>query len=91
MEFVSVRKGSPRDNLTHVAVVYSKEGRVPRLDGTKFVDAIALNKVIYSSMARTEYKTITVGKMKKWVCLSSHHLTQGGRGLSLPLSLSVGQ
>ena len=36
VEFVSVRKGSPRDNLTRVAVVYSKEGRVPRLDGTKF-------------------------------------------------------
>ena len=61
VEFVSVRKGSPRDNLTRVAVVYSKEGRVPRL----------------------EYKTIAVGKMEKWVCLSSHHLTQGRRGLSL--------
>ena len=61
MEFVSVRKGSPHDNLTRVAVVYSKEGRVPRL----------------------EYKMIAVGKMEKWVCLSSHHLTQGGRGLSL--------
>ena len=34
-------------------------------------------------MARTEYKTIAVGKMEKWVCLSSHHLTQGDRGLSL--------
>ena len=32
VEFVSVRKGSPRDNLTRVAVVYSKEGRVPRLE-----------------------------------------------------------
>ena len=46
------------------------------------LDALVLNKVIYSSMARTEYKTIVVGKMEKWVCLSSHHLTQGGRGLS---------
>ena len=61
VEFVSVRKGSPHDNLTRVAVVYSKEGRVPRL----------------------EYKTIAMGKMEKWVCLSSHHLTQGRRGLSL--------
>ena len=26
---------------------------------------------------------IAVGKMEKWVCLSSHHLTQGRRGLSL--------
>ena len=34
-------------------------------------------------MARTEYKTIAVGKMEKWVCLSSHHLAQGGGGLSL--------
>ena len=66
MEFVSVRKGSPRDNLTRVAVVYSKEGRVPRL----------------------EYKTIAVGKMEKWVCLSSHHLTQGRRGLSLSALVS---
>ena len=66
MEFVFVRKGSPRDNLTRVAVVYSKEGRVPRL----------------------EYKTISVGKMKKWVCLSSHHLTQGRRGLSLSVLVS---
>ena len=32
MEFVSVRKGSPRDNLTRVAVVYLKEGQVPRLE-----------------------------------------------------------
>ena len=48
MEFIFVRKGSPRDNLMRVAVVYSKEGRVPRL----------------------EYKTIAVGKMEKWVCLS---------------------
>ena len=61
VEFVSVRKGSPRDNLTRVAVIYSKEGWVPCL----------------------EYKTIAVGKMEKWVCLSSHHLTQGRRGLSL--------
>ena len=66
MEFVSVRKGSPRDNLTRVAVVYSKEGRVPRL----------------------EYKMIAVGKMEKWVCLSSHHLTQGRRGLSLSALVS---
>ena len=66
MEFVSVRKGSPRDNLTRVAVVYSKEGRVPRL----------------------EYKTIAVGKMEKWGCLSSHHLTQGGGRLSLPVLVS---
>ena len=66
MEFVSVRKGSPRDNLTHVEVVYSKEGRVPRL----------------------EYKTIAVGKMEKWVCLSSHHLTQGRHGLSLSALVS---
>ena len=47
------------------------------------LDALALNKIIYSSMACTEYKTIAVGKMEKWVCLSSHHLTQGGSGLSL--------
>ena len=66
VEFVSVRKGSPRDNLTRVAVVYSKEGRVPCL----------------------EYKTIAVGKMKKWVCLSSHHLTQGRHGLSLTTLVS---
>ena len=32
VEFVYVRKGSPRDNLTRVAVVYSKEGQVPRLE-----------------------------------------------------------
>ena len=86
MEFVSVRKGNPCDNLTHVAVVYSKEGWVPRLDGR--LDALALNKVIYSSMARTEYKTIAVGKMKKWICLSSHHLTQDRRGLSLSALVS---
>ena len=36
-------------------------------------------------MARTEYKTVVMGKMEKWVCLSSHHLTQGGSGLSLSL------
>ena len=40
-------------------------------------------------MARTEYKTIAVGKMEKWVCLSSHHLTQGCRGLSLSQCWSV--
>ena len=40
-------------------------------------------------MARTEYKTIAMGKMEKWVCLSSHHLTQGGRGLSLSQHWSV--
>ena len=54
------------------------------------LDALVLNKFIYSSMARTEYKMIAVGKMEKWVCLSrvsSHNLTQGRRGLSL----SVGQ
>ena len=45
-------------------------------------------------MARIEYKTIAVGKMENplhyiqrslpaGVCLSSHHLTQGGSGLSL--------
>ena len=39
-------------------------------------------------MARTEYKTIAMGKMEKWVCLSSHHLTQGGRGLSLSALVS---
>ena len=66
VEFISVRKGSPRDNLTRVAVVYSKEGREPHL----------------------EYKTIAVGKMEKWVCLSSHHLTQGHRGLSLSALVS---
>ena len=47
-----------------------------------------LNKVIYSLMARTEYKTIAMGKMEKWICLSSHHLTQGGGGLSLSLLVS---
>ena len=47
------------------------------------LDALVLNKVIYSSMARIEYKMIAVGKMEKWVCLSSHHLAQGGGGLSL--------
>ena len=52
------------------------------------LDALVLNKVIYSSMARTEYKTIAVGKMEKWVCLSSHHLTQGRRGLSLSALVS---
>ena len=52
------------------------------------LDALVLNKVIYSSMARTEYKTIVVGKMEKWVCLSSHHLTQGRRGLSLSALVS---
>ena len=66
VEFISVRKGSPRDNLTRVAIVYLKEGRAPRL----------------------EYKTIAVGKMEKWVCLSSHHLTQGRRGLSLSALVS---
>ena len=40
-------------------------------------------------MARTEYKMIAVGKMEKWVCLSSHHLTQGGGGLSLSHRWSV--
>ena len=40
-------------------------------------------------MARTEYKTIAMGKMEKWVCLSSHHLTQGRRGLSLSHRWSV--
>ena len=40
-------------------------------------------------MARsTEYKTIAVGKMEKWVCLSSHHLTQGRSGLSLSALVS---
>ena len=39
-------------------------------------------------MAHTEYKTIAVGKMEKWVCLSSHHLTQGGGGLSLSALVS---
>ena len=52
------------------------------------LDALVLNKVIYSSMAHTEYKTIAVEKMEKWVCLSSHHLTQGGRGLSLSALVS---
>ena len=54
------------------------------------LDAFVLNKVIYSSsMARsTEYKTIALRKMEKWVCLSSHHLTQGGRGLSLSALVS---
>ena len=32
MEFVPIRKGSPHDNLTRVAVVYSKEGWVPCLE-----------------------------------------------------------
>jgi hypothetical protein len=36
VELISVRKGSPRDNLTRVAVAYLKEGRVPRVHGTKF-------------------------------------------------------
>ena len=40
-------------------------------------------------MACTEYKTIAVGKMENWVCLSSHHLTQGRRGLSLSHRWSV--
>ena len=39
-------------------------------------------------MAHTEYKTIAVGKMEKWVCLSSHHLTQGRHGLSLTTLVS---
>ena len=52
------------------------------------LDALALNKFIYSSMACTEYKTIAVGKMEKWVCLSSHHLTQGLRGPSLSVLVS---
>ena len=52
------------------------------------LDALVLNKVLYSSMAHTVYKMIAVGKMEKWVCLSSHHLTQGGRGLSLSALLS---
>ena len=66
VEFVSIRKGSPHDNLAHVAAVYLKEGRVPCL----------------------EYKTIAVGKMEKWVCLSSDHLTQGRCGLSLSVLVS---
>ena len=41
MEFIFVRKGSPRDNLTRVAVVYSKEGQVPRLEYKK----IAMGKM----------------------------------------------
>ena len=52
------------------------------------LDALVLYKVIYSSMARTEYETIAMGKMEKWVCLSSHHLTQGRRGLSLSALVS---
>ena len=52
------------------------------------LDMLVLNKVIYSSMARTEYKTIAMGKMEKWVCLSSHHLTQGSGGLSLSALVS---
>ena len=39
-------------------------------------------------MAHTEYKMIAVGKMEKLVCLSSHHLTQGGGGLSLSALVS---
>ena len=39
-------------------------------------------------MAHIEYKTIAVGKMEKWVCLSSHHLTQGGGALSLSALVS---
>ena len=36
--------------------------------------ALALNKVIYSSMARTEYKTIAVGKWKNgFVSRESRH------------------
>ena len=40
-------------------------------------------------MACTEYKTIAMGKIEKWFCLSSHHLTPGGRGLSLSQRWSV--
>ena len=39
-------------------------------------------------MAHIEYKMIAMGKMEKWVCLSSHHLTQGGGGLSLSALVS---
>ena len=53
------------------------------------LDALVSNKVIYSSVARTKYKTIAMVKMEKWVCLSSHHLTQGRRGLSLSQHWSV--
>ena len=63
------------------------------------LDALVLNKVIYSSMAHTEYKMIVVGKMEKFAPL--YTTEPACRGLSLvapshtrqrrPLSLTVGQ
>ena len=65
VEFISVQKGSPHDNLTRVAIVYSKEGRVPRVDGTKFdliVGVLFLSKVILLNGTHTEYKMIFMEK-----------------------------
>ena len=36
VELISVRKGSPRGNLTRVLVVHLMEDRVPRMHETKF-------------------------------------------------------
>ena len=63
------------------------------------LDTLVLNKVIYSSMAHTECKTIVVGKMEKFAPL--YTTERACRGLSLvtpshtrrrwPFSLTVGQ
>ena len=51
------------------------------------LDALVLNKVIYSSMARTEYKTISMGKMENGF-VSRHTISHKAAVASL--SLSVG-